>query len=325
MRMPRPAHQALNVATSDGLGSAPDETVAPGAAVVVEPDRRAIGRSVRAQRRFELGPVGIGQRAGESDTEPGGGQGQLGRPPFGHDPATVHDRDPVGEPLRVGQLMGGEQDAHPSVAQGGDEVPGRGLGCRVHPGGRFVEEDELRPADDRKGEPQALPLAARQDAVRNACRIGQAGLLEQRVRIERIAVEPGVQPEDLGRPCLGVDAAGLEHQPDPRPERRTVPPRVEAEDPDLAGVGPAVALDDLDRRRLPGAVRPEQRDDRPRRDIEVEPGDRGPAAVALVQAANGDRRASGGHGRIAASWRSRSVLVSVPIWRDRMIPSRPMK
>ena len=53
----------------------------------------------------------------------------------------------------------------------------------------------------------------------------------------------------------------------------------------LAGVALPVALEDLDRRRLAGAVRAEQPEDLAGRDLEVDPAHRLDAVVGLAQAA----------------------------------------
>ena len=107
-----------------------------------------------------------------------------------------------------------------------------------------------------------------------------------------------MQPHDLASGHPRVDpAAALEHQPDPRPDFATRSPRVHPEDRDGAGVGPAVALDDLDRRRLARPVRAEEGDDLagvdPERDVVDDP----PAAVVLPEAGDLDDRPGPVRGR----------------------------
>jgi uncharacterized protein (DUF2141 family) len=65
---------------------------------------------------------------------------------------------------------------------------------------------------------------------------------------------------------------------------------IDAEHADLAGGARAEALEDLDRRRLARAVRPEEGEDLAALHLEVDPGDRVQVAVALLQPANGDDR-----------------------------------
>ena len=131
-------------------------------------------------------------------------------------------------------------------------------------------------------------------------------------------MEPGEQTQDLAGPGLRVDPALLEHEPDPGPQRRAVPDGIQAEHPDRALVGLPVSLDGLDRGCLARAVGPKQGHDRARRDRQVDPIDDRPSAVPFAQAAHDDGRVVAGlggcrHRRMAASWRSKSALVTSPI------------
>ena len=78
------------------------------------------------------------------------------------------------------------------------------------------------------------------------------------------------------------------------------PGRVLAEDADLAGVGRAEALQDLDGGGLAGAVGPENGDDLAAVDLEVDAAHDLAVAVGLAQAADADHRralgAAGGRG-----------------------------
>src|SRR5439155_16938357 len=81
----------------------------------------------------------------------------------------------------------------------------------------------------------------------------------------------------------------LEHDADPLAEAALRPLRVEAEHLDPPAVGAAVALEDLDRRRLAGAVRAEQAEDLALLDLEADPAQRLLAAVPLAQILDEDR------------------------------------
>jgi hypothetical protein len=202
----------------------------------------------------------------------------------------------------------------------------RDLGRRIHAGRWLVEEDQLGPADEGQGEGKALAFAARQDPIADTGHPSKTDPLEQVVGVERVAIEPGVQPDELGRASLRVDPAVLEHQADPSAQRRALSGGIEPEHSHLPAIGGPVPLEDLDRRRLARAIGTDQRRDRARCDLEVEPVDHRPAAIALAQLADEDRRRGGrGHFRIAASWRSKSGWETWPIWRDAITPSRPMK
>jgi hypothetical protein len=69
---------------------------------------------------------------------------------------------------------------------------------------------------------------------------------------------------------------------------------VDAEHPDVAAGPAAVALENLDRRRLAGAVRPQEAEDLTGLHLEVDASNGLVLSVTLRQAADGDRRF--GHG-----------------------------
>ena len=84
------------------------------------------------------------------------------------------------------------------------------------------------------------------------------------------------------RPELGL----LQDDADALAERPLGAAGVEAEHGHLAAVALAVALEDLDGRRLAGAVRAEQAEDLAGSDLEVDPAHRLDAVVRLAQAAD---------------------------------------
>ena len=102
--------------------------------------------------------------------------------------------------------------------------------------------------------------------------------------------EGGVQVQDLAGPQPGLDAPGLQDQPQPRAHRRRVGDRVEPEHADDAGGGPAVALDHLDGAGLAGAVGPEQRQDRAGVQLERQAVDGPDGAVVDDEVDDGDGR-----------------------------------
>jgi hypothetical protein len=95
-------------------------------------------------------------------------------------------------------------------------------------------------------------------------------------------VERSVEPEDLERGQARVDAAAtLKHESDPGPVLPAGSLWVGAEDRDATCVTMAVALDDLDGRRLAGTVRAEERDNLAGADLERHVVDDTPLTVRL--------------------------------------------
>src|SRR6185369_1012819 len=95
---------------------------------------------------------------------------------------------------------------------------------------------------------------------------------------------PRVERHDLagGHPWIDP-AATLEHQPDPGTVGPAGPRRVDPEHTNVATIGPPVALDDLDGRRLARAVRAEQGEDLAGGDLEGQAAQDRPTCVGLAK------------------------------------------
>ena len=145
----------------------------------------------------------------------------------------------------------------PLLPEPADHAADRDAALGVDARRRLVEEGHLGPADQRQGEGEALLLAAREVAPGRGRDGAQADEVEQLVRGHGIGVVAREQVEDPARPEHRVDAAALEHDADAAGERGVVGDGIEPEDPHVAGDGPPVALERLDRRRLARPVGPE--------------------------------------------------------------------
>ena len=112
--------------------------------------------------------------------------------------------------------------------------------------------------------------------------------VDQLLRRPGLRVEAAEQVDQLDDGQVGIQRGGLELDADALLELDRVAPRVDAEHGDLAAVGLVEALEDLDRRRLAGAVGPEQAEDLAAADLEVDAVDGLDLAVALAQAGDAD-------------------------------------
>ena len=162
-------------------------------------------------------------------------------------------------------------------------------GTRVHARGRLVEEHQARPADQRERERQALLLPARHPAHERVLRLAEADEVEEPVGIVGVVVVGREQLERLERTDPRIEAAVLEHHADLGAELGAVAPRVDAEHAHVAGVGAAVALEDLDGGGLARTVRPEEAEHLTGVDGEREPVDGPGGAVALLERGDVDR------------------------------------
>ena len=80
---------------------------------------------------------------------------------------------------------------------GGPHVPPR---LRIEPGGQFVEDDDLRIANQRQRNGQALLLAAGEFRVGGVPLVGQTDLVEHTDPVGRLLIEAAVQPKRLADP-----------------------------------------------------------------------------------------------------------------------------
>ena len=77
----------------------------------------------------------------------------------------VQDRDPVAEPLGLLEAVRGEEDRHAAAAELVDQLVDVAGGDRVQAGGRLVEEQHLRVAEQRPGQGDPLAQALGQGAA----------------------------------------------------------------------------------------------------------------------------------------------------------------
>ncbi len=155
----------------------------------------------------------------------GRARGQLGRGALGQDAAVVDDDHVVGQALRLGQLVGGQDHADAPVALGGDDVAHHQAPLGIDPGRGLVEEQHLGLPHQGQGQGQALLLPAGQPPPRRAPDMGQAHQVEQAVGVLGVVVVTGEQVEHLGRSEHGVDAAPSAASPRCGPPGRRGPRR----------------------------------------------------------------------------------------------------
>ena len=143
----------------------------------------------------------------------------------------------------------------------------------IQPAGRLVEEEQPRLGDERAGQLDALLDAVRQrrsrkqralaepDDVEHLERLGLAHLPPAAVRADEHVLEHGHRPEELDVLERARDTLAHDLVRGCLEDRRAV-------EQHLAGVRPVQARDDVEGRRLAGAVRPDQAGDVPFLDLE---------------------------------------------------------
>jgi hypothetical protein len=103
---------------------------------------------------------------------------ELVRGAFGDDLAVVQHSDPVGELVGLLEVLRGEEDGDAARDQVPHDLPHAAAAARVQPGGRLVEEDHPRGADQGHREVQPPAHAAGIGRGRFPGRVDQVDLVE---------------------------------------------------------------------------------------------------------------------------------------------------
>ena len=186
----------------------------------------------------------------------------LGRP-RGHDAAVARDREPVGEGVRLLEVVRREQDRQPLArGEARELVPHRNARLGVETGRRLVEIDDARAVHecDRDVEPALHPArVAADDAVSGP---GEVEQLEQFADapahlVPAEALDLRVQRQVLAAGRRTVDARRLRHVADRLADRARFGGDVVTRDDGAPGVGLRERREDPHGRRLPRAVRSE--------------------------------------------------------------------
>ena len=166
--------------------------------------------------------------------------------------------------------MRGQQHRLPEAGKVLHHLPGLAPCRGVEAGCGLVEEEQVRvPREgDRNVKPSLLAPRELEDA-------GVPLLLQPDDRDDLVdrsggRIEACVHRNRLGHREVAVNAGRLEHDADARLQLGTLSTWVDAEHGDVAAVAPPVALEDLHRRRLAGAVGPQQGEHLAAPDLEVD-------------------------------------------------------
>ena len=249
-------------------------------------------------------PDGGGVRVGgEADEHPVAAEPrlELRRRALGDHPPDVHHGDPVGQLVRLVEVLGREQHRRAQRHHAADGLPHVRPAARVEPGGGLVEEQDGRPGDEPGRDVEAAPHPAGVGGD-----LAPGGVVEveggQQLgrprprRRGRQAVQPAEHHEVLAAEEDLVEGRGLSDQPDGRADLAGPGADVEAGDRGLALLDAGQGGQGVDGGALAGAVGPEEGVHGSGGDGEVEAVEGGGAAVVLAQPARGQRGGGGVHG-----------------------------
>src|SRR3989454_1395534 len=190
------------------------------------------------------------------------------------DLAVIDDRDLLAERVRLLDVVAREQDGDSEfLVHAGDEVPKHPPRVRIEADRRFVHEHDLRLMQQRQRDLEFL-AHARGKGLHSIL----APVVESKVRQEvarallplREALQLRLEPEVLpGREIVVEDDLGRDPT-DPLLHVHRIPTDVVSGDPGVAFRHVGQAREQLDHRRLAGAVRTEEPEDGPRGDLHVD-------------------------------------------------------
>ena len=207
---------------------------------------------------------------------------QLGAGALRLDPAAADDHHPVGDGLDLGQQVRGQQHRAPAVGEAAQQSAHPAHALRIEAVGGLVEDQHLRVAEQRVGEPEALAHAERVLAdPPSRSRLVETDEFQQRVdALHRHAHHLGGHGERLAAAAAGVLRRRVEQDPD-APAGVGQVAVAPAEDPGRAAVGLRQADEHPHRRGLAGTVRAEEPRNGAWLAAERDVGDDGAAAALL--------------------------------------------
>ena len=180
--------------------------------------------------------------------------------PCQHDLALVHDRDMVGRALDLTDLMRAEQDRRAACRRVDHQIEHVALMHRIQPARRLVEHEDVGPGGERHRQRERALLALGQ--LLHLLLDVEGEEVQQRLRSRRVvpAKRPLGQLKMVAAGHPTVERVALRHV---RDAFEQLGPQRLAVEAHRAGVWKRQTQHALEGRRLAGAVRAEQAEDRP--------------------------------------------------------------
>jgi hypothetical protein len=219
---------------------------------------------------------------------------ELRRRPRGDRFPVRHDHHRVGQALRLLDVVGRHQDRRALAAEGVDQRPELLADLRVEPDGRLVQEDEPGPVDERPRDQEPPPHPAGELVDPCAAPVDELRQLERVLdRVLPLRASDSVEMREDEQVLLDrerdVEVVELRRDAELRARLLRLFRQRESEQLELTLVGDRLRGQEPHRRRLAGAVGPEQADARAFGHVEIEAVDGRDLAVALDDAAQPDR------------------------------------
>jgi len=166
----------------------------------------------------------------------------------------VEDGDAVTEFLGLFHKVGAEEDSLATGADRANEIPDSAASVGIEPSGELIKEEETRIMDEGEGEKEALLLTAAQGREGDVYLVDQSKLRQELVWIEGIGIEGGKKRDSLAHSEPVGKCTLLQLDTDVGREAAALPPGVQTEDANGAGIGSTESLQALDGGRFAGTV-----------------------------------------------------------------------
>src|SRR4051812_41602760 len=207
----------------------------------------------------------------------------------GDDLSVIDDRHSIAEYFGFVHVVGGQHCRATRRLELVDQVPQLPPRLGIQSRRRFIEKEQVRIADDRAGEGQALLLAAGQLADASVALFIELDAGDHLIDLRAGLVEAAKETQRLVDRELFTQLRVLQLYPKPLTETLFVVFPGHAEDRDFAFVGLEQPFADFYGRRLARAVRPKKAEALSGGDLEVQSVDRYDIVIAFTESANGER------------------------------------
>ncbi len=193
------------------------------------------------------------------------------------------DRDPVGHLVGTGELMGGHHDGRAARRRLADHGLEEGRAALIEPRVRLVDEEQRRLDEPQPRESEPALHAGRERPDPLVAVGPEADPFEEVEQVAALgaqAAHPRREAEVLERRQLLVEVGAVAEEADQRADRLGLPGEVAAGDAPAPRARPDRGCQELEERRLAGAVGAEDREHLARleREVDLRDSDRAPVA-----------------------------------------------
>jgi tumor protein p53-inducible protein 3 len=204
--------------------------------------------------------------------------------------AVVDDGDAIAKAFRLVHVMRRKQNGSTPLTESLHDVPQLQTALRIEAARGLVEEQDVRLADESTRDSKTLFLTAGEFSNAGIQLLVEREVVQQIAGIRPVPIEGAEQPQRLEHGELLAELRFLQRDAHALAQLSLMLLPREAENTDLASVRRVDPFEDLDRRRLARAVRPEQPEALPTTDLQIEAVDGLDVRVMLAQPYAGNRQ-----------------------------------